>query len=1050
MPQLTSGVKIAVDSSEIDVKFLKSAEALNASLTKTQKSLGLTYNEQGLLTNALGQCVEGLSAAQIRLGEYVDELGTLHTYQGGLVEGLNKSQVAMGMYSDELGNVYDKTGALVGQTSKAAKAIEKEAAEAAQRAAKSLNELAKSADAAAKEIDKTTAAFRECGGAVSAVGGMFKTLGGALGENGEAFGKFGDVLGKVGQTAQQFGATLKGLKEGAQYVKGLNDKIGGLKNAPQMFKALGGSASKALAMIPPPALAAIAAIAAVAVAVYAVKKIIDHFNPVEELSEQFKELEERAKKAGKNIENVKDALQVGAFAKGVEGIADAAKRYEEATRAFDEAAKNAKNDMRYGTGLIGAVDSYILKRRKDDAANKQKNALAELNAQIAPVMEQARANAKTAAEKLAQQVKDLDAALAAAIQAEASAEDRAALEKERARIAKLQAEAEAEEWAEKKGLAEIMREAEAAIKAARPYQDEAAQLQADLDARLAEGKLSQEKYNEACRILAEKAQAAAAKEIGIDAPQMPPIPPELKPQMDAITEQFKNGALSLDQLNEATTRAREEFEKAKLAEAAQRSAEQLEAGEISAEQHAANMAAISIKQAEEAKKRGGIVAALEQYRADIAAGNIDQKTANEEIAKLQEERARELKESKATLEEWNAAAGRGEVAQKAAAEAIEEFKEAAEEARDKARTKLAEELGVELGPEKKTLNYQEKVKALQEALEKGNATQEDYNATLKRLQEAEQERLAQETGAIFEKKKELDALAKYEDGAEKLKKALDEGAITQEAYNEGLESLRDAAKEAAPITLERFKEERKRLQEAKRAGELDEEEYKKRLEILKGAATKGQEGLEALLKREKELDPLKKAEEDHAALMKQIDEAEKARLYSREQIEKMRDAADVDLAKAREAAAKEERARLDKMRGELGIDKLLEDMKSPLDKYRETMDKIAEAAGEGAISSDEAALLQAKAEDDYWTKMGDVAEKSKEKLDKANLGQSMASGSGALYSAMAKMNNGNFQNRVQAATERLANTQAAALATLQQINYNLTDADGGVATFAGR
>lgn len=63
MAQTSTDVKITVDTSDIDIKFTKSVEQLNASLTKSQRALGLFYNEQGLLANGLGQCVEGLSNA---------------------------------------------------------------------------------------------------------------------------------------------------------------------------------------------------------------------------------------------------------------------------------------------------------------------------------------------------------------------------------------------------------------------------------------------------------------------------------------------------------------------------------------------------------------------------------------------------------------------------------------------------------------------------------------------------------------------------------------------------------------------------------------------------------------------------------------------------------------------------------------------------------------------------------------------------------------------------------------------------------------------------
>ena len=69
------GVKFKADASDLDVKFTRSVEQLNASLTTTQRRLGLTYDANKLLTNSLGRCVEGLSTAQIKLGLYVDELG---------------------------------------------------------------------------------------------------------------------------------------------------------------------------------------------------------------------------------------------------------------------------------------------------------------------------------------------------------------------------------------------------------------------------------------------------------------------------------------------------------------------------------------------------------------------------------------------------------------------------------------------------------------------------------------------------------------------------------------------------------------------------------------------------------------------------------------------------------------------------------------------------------------------------------------------------------------------------------------------------------------
>lgn len=176
---LSTGIKINVDATDLDVKFAKSAEALNRTLTKSQKSLGLFYNEQKQLVNSQGQVVEGLSQAQIRLGYYVDELGRTRTYQGGFVEGLNASQKAMGWFTDEIGNVYNRLGELVIES---------------QRATKSLNDLNDElADGSIVSSEYETALQDMADGADQALGSLsqlagqtsqlFATIQAATGEN---------------------------------------------------------------------------------------------------------------------------------------------------------------------------------------------------------------------------------------------------------------------------------------------------------------------------------------------------------------------------------------------------------------------------------------------------------------------------------------------------------------------------------------------------------------------------------------------------------------------------------------------------------------------------------------------------------------------------------------------------------------------------------------------------------------------------------------------------------------------------------------------------
>jgi hypothetical protein len=176
---LSTGIKINVDATDLDVKFAKSAEALNRTLTKSQKALGLFYNEQGLLVNSQGQVVEGLSQAQIKLGQYVDELGRTRTYQGAFTEGLNASPKAMGWFSDEAGNVSDRLARLVVESKRATNAFD------------DLERSTRDAEAAQREYDdalsEMSSAADSALGSLGSLGGqtaqLFATIQAATGEN---------------------------------------------------------------------------------------------------------------------------------------------------------------------------------------------------------------------------------------------------------------------------------------------------------------------------------------------------------------------------------------------------------------------------------------------------------------------------------------------------------------------------------------------------------------------------------------------------------------------------------------------------------------------------------------------------------------------------------------------------------------------------------------------------------------------------------------------------------------------------------------------------
>ncbi|MBR0225120.1 MAG: hypothetical protein IJL92_03575 [Thermoguttaceae bacterium] len=105
-----AGRQITVDNNQFDVKFTKTIKQLEAGLSRAQKALGLHYNKQQQLNDALGRCVEGLSMWQVKLGMWVDETGRARTITGGFSEGLSKTDLELGRYIDDLGKVRSRTG----------------------------------------------------------------------------------------------------------------------------------------------------------------------------------------------------------------------------------------------------------------------------------------------------------------------------------------------------------------------------------------------------------------------------------------------------------------------------------------------------------------------------------------------------------------------------------------------------------------------------------------------------------------------------------------------------------------------------------------------------------------------------------------------------------------------------------------------------------------------------------------------------------------------------------------------------------------------------
>lgn len=964
MPTTKTGVKITVDTSDIDIKFLKSVDQLNAGLTRTQKRLGLVYNEQGLLTNALGQTVEGLTTSQIRLGQYVDELGRVRTFQDGYTDGLSKTQLALGMYADELGNVYNATGEMIGQTDKAAKALEKEAAEAAKQAAAELEALRKAADETADKLDEIGKGIETATQQLGGLGANLRKLGDSL---------HNDTIKKAGSLID----TLLAARAAAANIRSLSQSITGLTS--QLMKAK--NAAQALDVVTKSLGGPLGVAAAGFLLLEEVTNRIDPLPQIQPLSDEFKKIEENARRAGVEIENFNDVLKNGAFSVStqVDDLKQATERIKEAKDALDK-AKRERDDFKgiaataaagaaggaaggatvagigavpgaIGGAIVGGLGGAYLQSREgakvEAAENEYKNVMAESNGAIQKYVESALENVKTAAQKLEEEKEANELILSAAKEAGAKKEIQAALEKQIVDIDKKIAEAKEQERQGALQAAGMKEYIDAAAKEQAKSAPTIEEFNKTLEAwkeRVKAGDATQAEYNQALGQKQKEIAAQLAETYGID------YAPETK----------------VDDSN-----AESDLKK------------RFNAGEIDETQYNALLASLKKKRAAQLEKElaeetdAAIVA--ERWREALEAGRIAQADYNDKIKSLDEA-----------------------------------AKQEAERKREEDRGGLLDKLGLSSFEAPKTEtpleSYSANMDALKEAYDAGIVNQDEYNATIAQLKEK-----AREAFPTLEGLNQPDAAKSIDDFKQKAAEIFGGDEIAQ-----GLkQSLESAQKDIEELTAN--------------GGTLNAESleamrgYNKSLEAAKDAYEKG------VLEKE-EYDAL-------------LGEASASLAQS---LEKQRKEVEASAEKEREARQKE----TERKRSELGIDSLLEEMKSPLEKYQETMRKIADAAKDGTINRKEQGLLEAKAQEDYWTRMDELsatAQRGAEKLDKLELGKSMSKGSESLYLAMVKQSQNGFQNKIQATTARIAEMQSQSLREAQSMNYYLSALveSGGMEVYRG-
>ena len=787
---VSSGVKITVDTTDLDVKFLKSVEQLNAGLTKSQKALKLVYNEQGLLTNALGKCVEGLSVSQIKLGQYVDELGRVRTLQGGFVDGLSKTQLAMGFYRDEMGNVRNAADELVDGLSDAAEAVE---------------ELAERLDDAESESRELGEIFSELPGPIADALDVF-----------EKFDKFADVCEKAGLTAAKLGEIFNDKLNRGAYVAG--KAVGALANALGRTNVL---------------------LAAGATAAFALFKAMQK-PAVSEYAEGFQEIERTARAAGKSVESLGDALEIAGGLGGSEISKTLGKIAQiEATGLTQEQNDVVENEIpllrALGADHINKGAYWLLNQITDADEIEKSEHIAKITEFVAALAE----SQKSEEERVADQIADLKAILDQTKPEDAAT--RRTLQKEIERVETEIADAKKLEAQEAAGMVEFAQDRKPAFEATLDnYEATVAAWRKLVD----EGNASSEELATAQENLKEKLRDALAKELGVDfdAKPEPTADESFEASKKRLDDALAKGVVSSEQFATAQDQLRDKYADALATRQATDDAEKSVAAKI-AEWNAAladgkvaqercNDAIAELEKAarDQLFAETGVdgektLSPLEAYNANVAkwsaaleSGTVDQAEFSAAVEKLRDAARAQiagLETAKTANEEYAETLKQLNEARKA--ELITETERARLEAdaakkRDEARKgeladlgygdllDRASELDKSADVEEKTARerYREELSKYRDALENGRIVQEEFDKAqdaLRKIRNAEIK--AKEKKAAEDKAKKRDA-TRSKLGVDALMESLKTPA---QKYDETMDEIAAAAK-AREITAE--------------------------------------------------------------------------------------------------------------------------------------------------------------------------------------------------------------------------------------------------------
>ena len=969
------------------------------------------------LDAALGKVERTLSKAQKAAGIQIDTTGRLVNAQGKLVEGLTLSQVKLGQYVDELGKLHTENGEFVADLSK----IEQNLGFYADKlgdvynaqgqyirktgeARRAMEEQAKAQAQAAAAAQVTTQLTRK------AFSDSLRGLAGATQQASALAGILAKSGGASAEIARNFQAVAQGFSIASQTFQGITDFASGVSTAVAQAKdVLGGlgklsaEAGKGVGELTGaasklgPALSALGGpigmtVAGVAAVGAGIAAVYAATSQENYLNETFKEIEKSAKAAGDSIKSMSDALKYGALQAPLNDYERTFKAIEEAAEKLEETRKRAAVEINQSIQTGSAYPG---------------GAGMVLGASIKAASDEAKAQAeqKNAWADYAAEVKKL---VDAAREEQKTEFDR--LEERKRAFSHILEQIKADEELAKN------------IDAQNVINEQLVKLDQQIeDAKRKEADEAEKALNEA--------QARARRDVGIDKYLQQTAEKALELTADAYERaaaEWKERAdalgLTSEQIEEALGRYRDAI--------------QTQTKQTLAQELGIDFQAVAPSLTLEQK--------FERLAKELDAGTLTAQEYANALVKLQDQRGKELEATLAGIKtartidaaekerarierEATEAARAGRIDETRRAELLAAADSALVEAKkkltDATRSQLESALGVKFQTPQTFETYDEKVKAARDALNAGTISQQELSAALEQL-----------------KKQALAALPNLS----KLSAATNASATARETYDATLNEINDALK--------------RRLIDEKKAAEL-RKQAEAALQTAQAQARSNQRGalgLDSFLAAgEKE----KTAREKLAEQMRAFTQAERDGILTADELKKARKSYKFQLdqlkQQEKEAAAQARRQARADQRADLGIDSLLEEMKSPLERWRETMDKAAAALKSGAITAQESLALEDKATRDYWEALqtnAKTTEKAAANLSKFEASRSMTAGSEALYLAQVRNATANYQATMQSTTAALLRNSNEANETANETNEllgALVDAFGGIGVFNG-